>query len=312
MTLDEDMDAACSVLSVCKASKEWLSPFVYSSATLSHPQSMLRFAKTLTTNPLLGTYVHSLWIGPTSSRRVDQFAPKCTSTCKAERETVSYPFARALHRILTLCRSLTHLALIHCPLVSVSQWTHIEHALPSTLQTLAMGPDHAMLGSPTFYRSLKHLISIETTLVHIELAHITAFPQLHTLEWIFVPHSGTMKLEWSDPGNFGEKLLALLSSESLRHVRVVRMENKDKGDDDLLKAVDHSHDRTDDSMVGWTMETDSGMPRRNQCTVVNNAHGHRVRLEFQRRSCAGSGKSDWISHLFNEWRKNTGGFHRRR
>jgi hypothetical protein len=286
------MGTARSLLSVCKASREWLSPFVYNSATLCNPHSLICFAKTVKIRPLLGTYVRTLWIGPVSVNEVEQFTTICTSTCKAERERVSYPFARALHRILTRCRSMRHLALIHCPLVSISQWTHIEHALPPSLQTLAMGPDHAMLGQPTFYRSLKHLISIETTLVHVELAHITAFPQLSTLEWIFVPHSGTMKLEWSDPGKFGDKLAALLTSESLRHVKVVSMENIENGGDDC------SHE----SGLGWTTEAGMEMPRRNQCTVVNNAQGHRVRLEFLRRSCVGN--TDWMSHLFDEWREN--------
>jgi hypothetical protein len=146
-----------------------------------------------------------------------------------------------------------------------------------------------MLGSSKFYPSLKHLISIETTLVHVELANITAFPALNTLEWLFIPHSGTMKLEYSDPGKFGEKLLALLHSPSLRQVKVVRLDGFDEGDDCSADTI------------GWSLGM--GMPRKSQCMVVNNVQGHRVKLEFKRRSCAGKYTNDWISHLFDEWKK---------
>jgi len=37
---------------------------------------------------------------------------------------------------------------------------------------------------------------------------------------------------------------------------------------------------------------------------VNNVHGHRVKLEFKRRSCAGKFSSDWIRALFDEWKKS--------
>jgi len=293
MTLEEDVEAARSLLTVCKIAQIWLEPIAYNSITLAHPRAMLRFAKTMTVNPALGQHMRSLWIGPVSAHKIAQFAKPCTSACKAERERVSYPFARALHRILSRCRSLVHLAIIHCPLVSISQWTHVEQALPPYLQTLVMGPDHAMLGSPTLFPSLKHLISIETTLVHVELANITAFPALNTLEWLFIPHSGTMKLEYSEPGKFGEKLLALLHSPTIRQVKVVS-----------LHEHQEMNDCSADNSTNWTLGMGMGMPRRSQCMTANNVQGHRVNLEFERRSCAGKYTSDWISHLFDEWKKS--------
>jgi hypothetical protein len=280
MTLQGDTNNTCSLLTICKATRDWLYPFVYSSAILSRPCTMFRFARTMRENPLLGSHVRSLWIGPVSVNKINQFALSSTNTCKTERESVSYPFARAMRHILSRCHSLIHLALIHCPLLSRSQWIDIEHTFPPTLQILAMGPDHAMLGHPKFYQSLKHLISIETTLLHIELAHIASFPQLNTLEWVFVPHSATTKYEWNDPVIFWEKLIALLTSEHMTLVKVVKMEEQ-------MDVC--SHDRE---------------PRRAGSTemVVTNRSGQQVHLEFLRRSFVG--KHDWTPHFFANWSKD--------
>jgi len=289
---------AHSLLSICRASRDWLYPVAYNTITLNHPRMMLRFAKTVSASLVLGSYVRSLWVGPDSIKGVPLFVPTD--------ERCSCSFAKALHRILTSCTSLIHLALIHCPLVSIPQWSLIERSLPPRLQTLAMGPDHAMLGPPSpstsTYTSLRHLISIETTLVHVELANITSFPSLQTLEWCFLPDSGTMKLECSESGKFGEKLGALLLSPSLKHVKIVRMHDGDEEDWPMDGAatssmdvdnVDTTNDSMDMDMGEWRIGM--GFPRTPQCMVVPNTQGNPVKLEFKRRSCVNGRRSPYLS-----------------
>lgn len=282
-----------NLLLLCKTTHEWLIPFVYTSATLTHPRALLRLAKTLSAHPTRGQYLRKLWVGPPSFTAISFFKSKSPSSPRPSRTT----FFRSLHRVLSLSPSLLSLSLVHIPLISLSQWSLIESTLPKSLETLVMGPDHAMLGSPKFYPSLKHLVSIETTLVHVELNNIRAFPNLELLEWVFVsPHTekvdgdhtysseetSPIHLEWKVPEKFGEKLLALLHSNSLRHVRIVHLSpspcsstypvpfpfpnppsttpitDPENEEEDQPTTTSHNgNSNSHDDAVGWTMNTEA-------------------------------------------------------
>lgn len=87
-----------------------------------------------------------------------------------------------------------------------------------------------------------------------------------------------MKFEIRDPRKFGEKLVVLLQSPSLRHVKVMHDENN------LGMRRD------------WAATT--------RMTDNPQDLDHRVKLEFKRRSCADKLQSDWIAQLYEEWRES--------
>jgi len=159
--------------------------------------------------------------------------------------------------------------MIHLPLMTLPKWASIEHSFPPTLQTLIMGPDHAMIGlqSTNSYASVRRLISVNTTLVHIELGRIARIPSLKCLEWWYPTDQCKEGIR--------EKLDVVLASPTLCRVRVLH-------DYDIGVLTRESVEQ---------MEMDS-----------------RVEMVGRRRSArrpigAGQGdaKAEWIGELYDEW-----------
>jgi len=207
MAVHNDLKTTVKLLTVCRRTYEWISPILYQQVTLADPESLLLFARTLCSNPLLPSLVRVLWIGPRSTPR--PFLPSFIDE-RDWRETV---FPRALRAITSKCKYITRLAIISSPIISVANWSRVEQNFSIHLRSLVLGPEHGMLQNSPAYKHIQHFCSIDTTLSYVELRRMATFPSLAHMQW----------RSYSEPlcGTLGEKLAVVLESPSLKAVKII-------------------------------------------------------------------------------------------
>ncbi|TFK38068.1 hypothetical protein BDQ12DRAFT_631228 [Crucibulum laeve] len=164
---------------VCRAAHDLLIPVFYHSTTFPTAAKLSAFISThnvleerLRSRFLL---VENVYIGHTPSIRGDL---DYTSTV--------WPIT-AIGQLFWLCRHIKRLTLLY---LNARKWPKIAHTIPSTLESLAIGPIHGHFTPQSLCQQppLRHFTSIHTPMSDAEVLDTATYPTMRRFRRIFDPN----------------------------------------------------------------------------------------------------------------------------
>ncbi|KAF8068786.1 hypothetical protein FPV67DRAFT_1489718 [Lyophyllum atratum] len=192
-----------ALLSVCKASHEWVLPVLYRFVTFWQADQISKFYALHNAEELLGRlqYIQHLWIGST---------PRCSGDL--EYGSTSWPIT-ILDRILNASTNLRSLYIIN---LSQNQWYRLEDAIPECVETLAMGPVHG----PVLINHMKHkpriryFTSAQTFMRDDEIQDLVLSPHLRIFRRVMTPSRA-----WNF--SFLDQVACVSKSDALKEMQLV-------------------------------------------------------------------------------------------
>ncbi|KDQ58453.1 hypothetical protein JAAARDRAFT_128814, partial [Jaapia argillacea MUCL 33604] len=193
----QDYPTAVSLLLVCKEVRLWILPVLYTTVVLTSSNAIIRFFRGLMqdagpnpTSPILAPLVRHLWMGPIGRSPTPGF-PKAFevndgywSSADLQLYSTSWPITM-MHQILSSCTSLRSLAILN---LGQNNWSHLEGVIPTTLESLWLGPIHGPLILKNFrhHPRLRTITSIDTYMRDDEVKDIVLSPHCRVFRRAYI------------------------------------------------------------------------------------------------------------------------------
>jgi hypothetical protein len=147
--------------------------------------------------------VRNLWIGNPGSIDFDLYYGSS-----------SWPIT-IIHRILWLCTNLRNLFIIN---LGQNNWSHLENAIPASLESLAMGPIHGpfLIKNLTRKPRIKSFTSAESFMRDNEVQDTVLYPHLRIFRRIFRTETGSFKPFWAI-----NQALCISKSQTLKEMEIL-------------------------------------------------------------------------------------------
>ncbi|KAF9467732.1 hypothetical protein BDZ94DRAFT_1247549 [Collybia nuda] len=202
-----DRPTIVSLIRVCKLARDWNLPLLYRSITFLNASEVSHFCATHDPSDIDGrnrlSLVRKVWFGDSGLVQGD-----------LQYGSSSWPLT-FVHRILWLCNNLHTLVIIN---LDQNLWTHIEGAIPASLEDLVMGPVHG----PFFIKSLtrkpriKRFTSAQTFMRDDEVVDVVLSPHLRRFRRISEIGPGKVTPFW-----MVEQAECITKSETLEKMEIL-------------------------------------------------------------------------------------------